>query len=133
MTALHIATFDQLVIVTDPRGRFFAVALFPKDCGGTIAIAGSRFQWRGHRFVAPSEAPTRMLAGVEIDERRLLEASGVDPAAVARFEERRQKQWATKRRAPSRTPDALKARRRRELARKRSLASERTSNQADQA
>jgi len=108
--ALHIATFHHLVVVLDQRGRLFAVAIYPPDCGGTIAVAGSQFAARGHRFVAPGPAPTRMLGDVLIDERRLIEASG-QQEAQRRMDENRQCRWAPKRLSAS--PEAIRKRRRR--------------------
>lgn len=115
---LFVTTFHHLVIATDHRGRFFAAGLYPRDCGGTIAVTGCRFQKKGHRFVAPNSAPTRMVAGVLIDEQRLIEESSSRPIdasgrqiSLARFEERRQRNWAPKQRIQSETKDAIRKRR----------------------
>jgi hypothetical protein len=94
---LQITTFHQLVISTvfdiaTGRSRFFALGIFAPG-GSTVAVAGARL--KHYRFVAPSAAPTRMIAGVLINERRLLEASN---AKAPLDEASRQRAWAPKRR-----------------------------------
>ena len=102
--ALHIATFGQLVVVTDRQFRLFAVALYPHDCGGTIAVVGGVFAKRQARFIAPTSAPTRVVGDIVVHERRLLAEPTTRPKDTSSWRRYApiQRKWAPKKRRAKR-------------------------------